>query len=728
MRGLLLGILALALLLRVMNLVWLTHEPEYAAPLADAAFHDYWARALATGDWTPPEGADDPHLQTTPFLRPPGYPYFLAGVYASLGTGPLGIRVVQLGLGLLSVWLAYLLARRIYDAPAGLVAALLMATCWALIFYEGDLLEPPLLVPLLLLVALVLHAWSQRGGWWRALLAGALLGLLALVRPNALLLVPALAVWMLWCCVRDGGWRRALVPGFALVGGALVALAPATIRNYVVARDFVPISANGAINLYIGNNPEADGYTPRVPELDRLTDMTGWSWFHYGRLVKALSEDAGRPLSYLEVDQHFSRLAWEWIRAHPVRCAQLVGKRLLLLLGPVEVSNNRVTHYDRWHAPLLGVLPGFPLILAATLLALLVLGLARPDATRTSAAASGTVLLLLIAAVYVGSYLPFLAAERFRVPAYPLLIIVGAAGLRHLWMLGQQRDWRSLVLWGGVTLALYGVAQMRLVPYVPERGLWYTTRGVTFARLGQTEQAIAAYQAAVAAEPTFATPLRRLALLLDEQGRDAEALTAYQRLVTLAPDDADAYYRLGGVLLRQQRAGEAVAAYQRAVQLDPRLDDAQVNLGIALSRGGEHAQALVAYAAALRLQPSHAVAHYNAGLSHAALGDLAAAQAAYRRAQACDPLLVEATINLGQTLINARQFEQAATELRKATQQAPTRFEAWYNLGLALLGQGQTGEARAAFNEALRLRPGQPEVLKVLEQLGASTPTGSPSP
>lgn len=718
MRGLLLGILALALLLRMVNLVWLTHEPEYAAPLADAAFHGYWARALVTGDWTPPEGADDPHLQTTPFLRPPGYPYFIAGVYGLLGTGPLGIRVVQLALGLLSVWLAYLLGRRIYDERAGLVAALLAATCWAPIFYEGDLLEPPLLIPLLLLLALVLHTWSQRGGWWRALLAGALLGLLALVRPNALLLVPALAVWMLWCCVRGGGWRRAIVPGVALVVGALAALAPATIRNYVVARDFVPISANGAINLYIGNNPEADGYTPRVPELDRLTEMTGWSWFHYGRLVNALSEDAGRPLSYFEVDQHFSRLAWEWIRAHPARCAQLVGKRLLLLLGPVEVSNNRVTHYDRWHAPLLGLLPGFPLILATTLLALLVLGFVRQGATRSSAAANGTVLLLLIAGVYVGSYLPFLAAERFRVPVYPLLIVVGAAGLRHLWGLALQRDWRRLVLWGGVALGLYGVAQLRLVPYVPERGLWYTTRGIMFARLGQTEQAIAAYQAAVAAEPTFATPLRRLAQLLDERGRDAEALTAYQRLIALTPDDADAFYRLGGVLLRQQRVGEAVAAYQRAVQLDPHLVDAQVNLGIALARGAAHKDALVAYAAALRLQPNHAVAHYNMALSQTALGDLAAAQASYRQAQACDPQLVEATINLGQTLINARQFEQAATELRRATQQAPTRFEAWYNLGLALLGQGKTDDARAAFNEALRLRPGQPDVLGMLEKLG----------
>ena len=67
-------ILAVGLALRLAYLSERREAPDFDQPTADAAFHDYWARGLATGDWTPPAGENDPEISRVPFLRPPGYP------------------------------------------------------------------------------------------------------------------------------------------------------------------------------------------------------------------------------------------------------------------------------------------------------------------------------------------------------------------------------------------------------------------------------------------------------------------------------------------------------------------------------------------------------------------------------------------------------------------------------------------------------------------------------
>ena len=71
-------ILLFGFVLRISYLSQIYNARDFSAPLVDAGFHDYWARAIISGDWTPPEGSEDPQISIKPYLRPPGYPYFLA--------------------------------------------------------------------------------------------------------------------------------------------------------------------------------------------------------------------------------------------------------------------------------------------------------------------------------------------------------------------------------------------------------------------------------------------------------------------------------------------------------------------------------------------------------------------------------------------------------------------------------------------------------------------------
>ena len=86
-------ILLVGLALRLAYLQEIRHDPDFCHPALDPQFNDYWARAMVTGDWTPPIGYPDPMIRTTPHGRPPGYPYFLAFIYLVFGTSYLTPRL-----------------------------------------------------------------------------------------------------------------------------------------------------------------------------------------------------------------------------------------------------------------------------------------------------------------------------------------------------------------------------------------------------------------------------------------------------------------------------------------------------------------------------------------------------------------------------------------------------------------------------------------------------------
>jgi len=133
--------------------------------------------------------------------------------------------------------------------------------------------------------------------------------------------------------------------------------------------------------------------------------------------------------------------------------------------------------------------------------------------------------------------------------------------------------------------------------------------------LGQTEQALQALEAWLAAHPlpaasTASSPsslaLRALAVRahwLGELGRWACAAQQLQQLVVFEPERAAHWYNLGFVL---EQAGEAVpaqAAFEHALGLAPRLDAAWLGLGKALARQGQWERAHDAWVCHAQRQP-----------------------------------------------------------------------------------------------------------------------------
>jgi 4-amino-4-deoxy-L-arabinose transferase-like glycosyltransferase len=239
------GVAAVALVAGALGLrlAYVDATPGYTLR-HDARDYDVHARSIAEGHGFSKTLA---HGRPTAF-RPPGYPYFLGGVYKVFGVeraaNPRRLhvaRVAQAFVGTAIVALVGILAAQLWGWGLGLLALALSAVYIPLITVGGAVMSEPLFDAFMLaaLVAALAHRRSPHRYRW-ALLAGVLGGLAILTRANALILLFPL-VWAVW----DGRpWRTraALGPPLVLVAIALITVTPWTIRNAVELHAFVPVS------------------------------------------------------------------------------------------------------------------------------------------------------------------------------------------------------------------------------------------------------------------------------------------------------------------------------------------------------------------------------------------------------------------------------------------------------------------------------------------------------
>ncbi len=704
------AILLVGASLRIAYLLELRKSPEFTYHSVDAAFHDYWARGLATGDWTVPDGYADPQIRTTAYLRPPGYPFFLAAVYYVCGTGPWAPRIVQMALGLVNCVLVYLLGRKWIGSTVGLVAAALMAVYWVFIYFEGKLHAPTLLISLTLCMMYALATWVSRLTWLRALVTGVLLGLVAVVRPTILPFGAVVILWALWVIGRESGLRHvvACVAFFAL--GVVLAVSPVAIRNYLVARDFVLISSNAGINLYIGNNERANGLF--VSTIEPFGDFG--TCFEYRGLVRAIQRKTGTSLSDSEVSAYFAARAWDYVAAHPMRTIKLGLKKFLLWWGPNEISHNEIPDFDRRHSGVLHWLVGnFTMVVSLGLLGVLVFFLdvrnqRRAHRTLTVPVRNRRTLalgFLAFVVVYSASFLPFFVTSLYRVPIIPLLLLFAAYGVCRCVELVRAGNWRwagALAALGGI---LYVVAGRNYSDYQPDPARPHYHLGVVYERAGQLEQAEQEYGAALRIEPDYYLAHYNLGVLLGERGELGQAIAHYQAALRSRPNHAGARNNLALTLAAEGDIDEAIRHCRLAVESRPDDADLHNNLAALLSKAGRTPEAVEQYQTAVRLNPDDAEIRRNLAAALESVGRDEQALLQYTEAVRIAPHDADAHIRLGLALARRGRLAEAIDHYRRVIEARPDHALAHYNLGNALAQQGRDRDALDHFRQAVQLRP-----------------------
>jgi hypothetical protein len=313
----------------------------------------------------------------------------------------------------------------------GAAAAGVLASLAPFLAFFSSLLTPDLICTLPILGALVLASPAARGGevgFARALLAGLLCGAAVWLRPNLLLFGPSLATTLLLS--RRGRARTAA----ALVLGSLLAVAPITIRNWVLYRAFVPVSINFGIVLWEGL---ADASGSRWGTRPTDVEVAAREAIEYGepryadwwaspdgirrdrdRVRKSLALIAERPLWFAGASlRRMRQMLWYVDTAPAVRPWSAVDAARLDVLEEPGRGRPAARRFGEQLAELQPVVPPRTVIALGR-----AAGPLRPLARPLQAAVSWAALPLVVAgAVLLLALVPRRAAFLLTVPAYQLV-------------------------------------------------------------------------------------------------------------------------------------------------------------------------------------------------------------------------------------------------------------------------------------------------------------------
>jgi len=428
------GVCALALVLRLVYVFQVKDSRLITPEELDPGMYFDWAKTIAAGDW----------IGKTPFVQSPLYAYLLGVLMMVIGSSVTRILIMQSFVGCGTVLLTYVLGRRLLGHGRGLAAAALVALYGPFIFEEGMIMKT-FLSPLLTVVVLLLldRARAASPGSRRAArlfaFAGASYGLLTLDRDNFILLAPLLAALALW--LGGGLTRVGLRAAGVFTLGAVLMIAPVTLRNWVVAHEFVPLTTGGGEVFFIGNNADANGlYVP--PPFVRPDPK-----YEHSDFIARAEEISGVKMTPMQSSWFWFRQGMRFITDEPGAWIRLLGRKLIHFWNFFELPDNLDYLILQRFSPLLAALnasfppPGWGTLvlpsagssapvrihLYSTFGTVAPLGLLGIVLTRRMWRRLLPLHVLLFG--YMGTVLLFFNFARFRAPVVPILALFAAESL-----------------------------------------------------------------------------------------------------------------------------------------------------------------------------------------------------------------------------------------------------------------------------------------------------------
>ncbi len=656
------GLFVLALALRLLYLYQLAAAPLGQVLLGDGVAYDAWARRIAAGDWWGNEV----------FYQAPLYPYVLALVYAVAGPDPLAARLFQALVGAATCVLAAAAGRRWFDARSGLAAGALLALYPPAIFFDGEIQKGTLTLFLATALVWLLARRAERlpermaardrdaappaaprPGW--CLAAGALTGLFALDRENALLLVPLLALWL--AATARGGWARRAAPAALLVAGAFAVLLPVALRNRAIGGELLLTTAQLGPNFYIGNHAGADGrYQPLVP---------GRGSAQYERAdATALAErGAGRELTPAEVSRWWLRRSLAFVRDEPGRWLALLGRKAFLVWNRLEIVDTtslEAAADSSW------LLAGLSRVLHFGVLC----PLAAVGIWLTRRRWRELAVLYLMLGAWAVAIAAFFVFARYRLPMVPILALFAGAGL---------------------AVAAVEVRVRRASALLPAFALAVVTALVVNWHADDRDPRV----------PTYAS----LGVALDAADRRAEGIVQLERAVALSPGFAEAHLALGHLRSEGGDRTGAGTAYARVVELDPASAPAWNGLGLLAAGRGDRDEARRCFTRAVKADARHVESRFNLARTLFETGDLAGARRHFAALVELAPADVEARERLADLLAFDNQHAAAVGEYERVVALAPDRAFAHFKLALARDRLSGPAAAAGDLRRALALEP-----------------------
>jgi 4-amino-4-deoxy-L-arabinose transferase-like glycosyltransferase len=399
------AIFVLALIFRLLMLLWFplpnmeyVDESEYFALGQNLRFHQVFSFG-APHLWGQHAELNAPGPFVPTAARPPLYPLLIAILWWGDAPPYLSLALAQIVLGSLVALLVYLVALRALGLPVAIVAGLGMALAPESASYVTIALTETLYT--FLLIGFV-WLWGKQRGFQ----AGLLLGAAALVRSNAIVLVPLIGLMgLVWSFNRTVHLRIALA--------AVLVIAPWVARNHATQHEFTPIATYGWGSVLFYSTVDVPYYSGNP--------FTVWLADKEAEAIYA------GALTLESAERRLRRAALERIAK-----------------DPIGYLWNRVTEYPRnfldHGVSFMPIIPLPKIVVKSVFLAASVifvtlslwgLYLARKEWRRTY-------FIALVPFVFAGMQIVGAANLRYSIPLVPPMLVFAALAACHVWTLAAK--------------------------------------------------------------------------------------------------------------------------------------------------------------------------------------------------------------------------------------------------------------------------------------------------
>lgn len=531
-------VLVLALAIRIIYLYLYHNLPDWNFLTVDNYYHHHWAERLASGDI----------FGGTTYFRAPFYVYCLGLLYALFGYSFWVGRIFGLVIGLCSIFFTFRIAERVFNRKVANSAAFFQAIMPITIYFESELLLDPLFMLLLQVsVYYFLRWWDEKEN--RSLwTSGIALGLSAITRPTALVIIPILLI-VVYFKQQEIDLKlsiaRLLVP-IVLIVGVIFA------RNMIVADDPVLIASQGGINFYIGNNENADGLSAVLPE------PMGHNW-QISQITRIAERETHDRLKPGEVSNYWRSKATDWILNNPGEFFRLYLKKVWYNFSNEEVSNNRSLSdfFDRIVILKYGFIP------FGVLFTFMVSGVVFYWNKNRSVR-----LICALVGLYTLTSALFFFSSRFRLPLIPFYAVLAAGGLHtiELFVTHKKRVIASYIA-GAIAFI---VSFSSIVDYPQSMsGQSLVSRGLAYLNAGEFNSALGKFREAQNINPDFPELNLNLGVLFIKQGEIDSALAYFEKERALYPLRPKSYTNLATIALLDSNQVLAEGFARKAIELDP---------------------------------------------------------------------------------------------------------------------------------------------------------------
>ncbi|MBI2846050.1 MAG: tetratricopeptide repeat protein [Chloroflexi bacterium] len=252
----------------------------------------------------------------------------------------------------------------------------------------------------------------------------------------------------------------------------------------------------------------------------------------------------------------------------------------------------------------------------------------------------------------------------------------------------------------------------------------YDILGIIYFARQEWEEAVAAYEQAVALEPQNYYFHLSLAQAYQNVGREDDAQSEFvtaeelvkEEIAASSEDTADPHIQLGDTYYYQGRYEEALTEYEQALSLRP--DDGQIYLDLgftylALDQGDD---ALTNFERAVELNPGNYIAHNALAGVLQGDGQWERAEAEYQETLRLHSCAIDAHLGLGGIYFVQGDLENALLHFQKVIEFEPENPLAYLELGLTYETLGDEEAAREAYLKAIEFAAGNEDIIALAEE------------